>query len=62
MESRYKIEDWLKSALEALAHKGSEAISIQRLCDQLGVSRGSFYWHLKNRDTFIEHPAGAVQW
>ncbi len=54
MESRYKIDDWLEGALEALARKGPEAISIQRLCQSLGVSRGSFYWHFRNRDTFIE--------
>ncbi len=54
MESRYNIDDWLQGALEALARKGPQAISIQRLCDQLGVSRGSFYWHFRNRDRFIE--------
>ncbi|MDJ0777139.1 MAG: TetR family transcriptional regulator [Gammaproteobacteria bacterium] len=42
METRYYIEDWLEGALEALARKGPQAISIQRLCESLGVSRGSF--------------------
>ncbi|MDJ0777145.1 MAG: TetR/AcrR family transcriptional regulator [Gammaproteobacteria bacterium] len=54
METRYNIEDWLDGALEALARKGPQAITIQQLCEFLGVSRGSFYWHFKNRDTFIE--------
>ena len=54
METRYNIEDWLEGALEALARKGPQAISIQRLCESLGVSRGSFYWHFKNRDGFVE--------
>lgn len=54
METRYNVDDWLEGALEALAQKGPEAISIQRLCDYLGVSRGSFYWHFKSRDSFLE--------
>lgn len=54
MESRYKIDDWLEGALEALASKGPEVVSIQRLCTYLGVSRGSFYWHFRNREIFIE--------
>ncbi|MFZ9037006.1 MAG: TetR/AcrR family transcriptional regulator [Gammaproteobacteria bacterium] len=54
MENRYNIDDWLEGALEALAQKGPEVVSIQRLCNLLGVSRGSFYWHFKNRDIFIE--------
>lgn len=54
METRYNLEEWLEHALEALANKGPEILSIQRLCGYLGVSRGSFYWHFKNRDDFIQ--------
>ncbi len=54
MEIRFKIDDWLSEALEALVREGPEVISIQRLCGYLGVSRGSFYWHFKNRDDFVE--------
>lgn len=54
MEKRYNLEDWLELALDALAQKGQDVISVQRLCEHLGVSRGSFYWHFRNRDQFIE--------
>lgn len=50
---RYNLDEWLEAALEALASKGPEILSIQKLCDHLDLSRGSFYWHFKNREDFI---------
>ena len=50
---RLSRKDWLEHALEALSKKGQSGLSIQDLSAALGVSRGSFYWHFKDRNDFI---------
>ena len=46
--------DWLQQALEIFVDEGIDAIRITRLAADLGVTRGSFYWHFQNRDDLIE--------
>ncbi len=66
---RLSREDWLENALTVLSKQGLAGLKIQSLSTALGVSRGSFYWHFKDRDDFIyslleywfeEYTAGAV--
>jgi AcrR family transcriptional regulator len=45
---------WVDAALEALASGGPEEIRIEALAARLGVSKGGFYWHFKNRAALIE--------
>lgn len=45
---------WLDAALEALDEGGIEAVKVLPLADRLGVTRGSFYWHFKNREDLLE--------
>lgn len=42
-------EDWTLAALAALAEGGIDAVRVERLAVQLRVSKGSFYWHFKDR-------------
>jgi len=51
-DSRLDREEWLSKAMEVLATEGQAGLRIQGLCDKLSVSRGSFYWHFKDRDDF----------
>jgi AcrR family transcriptional regulator len=53
-------EDWTRAALEALAIGGVRAVAIERLAKKLGATRGSFYWHFRDRDDLIE--AALEQW
>lgn len=46
-------EDWLARALDALAKHGERVLTVDTLARQLGVSRGSFYWHFKDRTDFV---------
>lgn len=46
--------DWLETALEIFVAEGIDAVRITRLADDLGVTRGSFYWHFENREDLIE--------
>ncbi len=46
--------DWLLAALEIFVAEGTDAVRITRLADDLGVTRGSFYWHFTNREDLID--------
>lgn len=45
---------WIEAALEALAAGGPETIRIEALATRLGVSKGGFYWHFKDRAALLE--------
>ncbi|WP_330180337.1 TetR/AcrR family transcriptional regulator [Nocardia sp. NBC_01503] len=42
---RLSYDDWVDGALALLAKEGASAVRIPRLCEALGVTKGSFYWH-----------------
>ncbi len=42
--------DWIGAALGLLIEEGIDAVRITRLAEALDVTRGSFYWHFKDRD------------
>jgi AcrR family transcriptional regulator len=46
--------DWARSALAAIARGGVDAIAVETIAAELGATKGSFYWHFKNRDALIE--------
>lgn len=45
---------WLQHALETLASEGIEGLRVDRLAKGLGITRGSFYWHFKDRRDLLE--------
>ena len=47
-------EDWLKLALETLDNEGIHKVNVERLARKLGVTKGSFYWHFKNRENLLK--------
>jgi AcrR family transcriptional regulator len=51
---------WVEAAFDALAEGGIEAVRVDPLAKRLGVTRGSFYWHFKDRDAL--HQAMLRQW
>jgi AcrR family transcriptional regulator len=44
---------WIEAALKALASGGPDAIRIEALAASLGVSKGGFYWHFKDRRALL---------
>ena len=46
--------DWIDAGLRALAAGGPEAVRIELLAQELGVTRGGFYWHFEGRRAFLE--------
>jgi AcrR family transcriptional regulator len=46
-------QDWLAGGMEMLGRRGPGAIRIDAMCAQLGVTKGSFYWHFTDRQAFL---------
>jgi AcrR family transcriptional regulator len=46
-------EAWVEAALQALARGGPEAVRVEALAASLGVSKGGFYWHFKDRQALL---------
>jgi AcrR family transcriptional regulator len=53
-------DDWIEAALRALTVGGLAALSVERLAAELGATKGSFYWHFKDRGALIE--ATLAEW
>jgi AcrR family transcriptional regulator len=45
---------WIEEGLRALAAGGPDAVRIESLAQALGVSKGGFYWHFKDRQALLE--------
>jgi len=45
---------WVRAALQALAAGGPDAVRIEALAVDLGVSKGGFYWHFADRQALLE--------
>ena len=46
-------EDWIRAALFAIADGGAGAVAIEPLAARLGTTKGSFYWHFRNREELV---------
>ena len=53
-KTRLSKEQWAVHGLNVLGQKGVGAIRIDELCKHLKVTKGSFYWHFKNRAKFLD--------
>lgn len=52
--SRLRPEDWLEAAQRRLVDGGIDAVKIGPLAADLKVTRGSFYWHFRDRNHLLE--------
>ena len=50
--SRLSVDDWIDAAMDILAKDGANQIRIDRLCQHLRVTKGSFYWHFEDIESF----------
>jgi AcrR family transcriptional regulator len=51
--TRLSAQDWARAALKAIADGGLAAVAVEPLARTLGVTKGSFYAHYRNRDELI---------
>lgn len=47
-------QDWINAGLMVLAEGGVEAIRIEPLAKRMNMTKGSFYWHFKNRNDLLD--------
>jgi AcrR family transcriptional regulator len=47
-------QDWVNIGIQTLIERGIESVRVEPLAKLLNVTRGSFYWHFKNRDDLLE--------
>lgn len=45
--------DWIRAGVAQLAREGVESVRVEVLARELGVSKGSFYWHFRDRDELL---------
>lgn len=50
---RLSAEDWEYAALQAIARGGLAAVAVEPLARLLGVTKGSFYAHFRDRDELV---------
>lgn len=50
---KLKRQDWINIGMKVLAETGLEAVRVEPLAKLMNVTKGSFYWHFKNRDDLL---------
>ena len=53
-QTRTPRTSWIDAGLSALAAGGQDAVRIEPLAQELGVTKGGFYWHFKDRNGLLE--------
>jgi AcrR family transcriptional regulator len=52
--TRLSADDWEQAALDLIAAQGVNAVAVEPLARQLGVTKGSFYWHFPTREALLK--------
>ena len=52
--TRLSADDWEQGALDLIAAHGVGALTVESLAKQLGVTKGSFYWHFPTREALLK--------
>ncbi len=47
-------EDWAQAAFRAMAEGGTPAVAVEALAAGLGATKGSFYWHFRDRAELLD--------
>jgi AcrR family transcriptional regulator len=47
-------DDWAEAALQAIGRGGLAAVAVEPLAAHLGATKGSFYWHFRDRAALVE--------
>jgi len=47
-------KNWINRALQKLTDEGIDKVSIAALARDLSVTKGSFYWHFKDREDLLQ--------
>jgi AcrR family transcriptional regulator len=53
-------DDWIRAAFARLSAQGVESVRVEILARDLGATKGSFYWHFKDREDLLSRML--LQW
>jgi AcrR family transcriptional regulator len=53
-------EAWADAALDAIGRGGLAAVAVEPIASMLGVTKGSFYWHFRDRRELLD--AALTRW
>ena len=53
MNDRLGRQSWLDAGLARLASHGHEGLRVMAVAEQLGVTKGSFYWHFRDHPEYL---------
>ena len=48
------VDAWCKACLGLIIREGVQAVAVEPMTRDLGVTKGSFYWHFQSRDALID--------
>lgn len=51
--ARLSAIDWINAALDIMVEQSIEQVRIEPLAARLKITKGSFYWHFKDRDALL---------
>ena len=54
-KKKHTREQWLQKSLDVISGQGFGRIVIDNIVKSIKVTKGSFYWHFKDRNDFLEH-------
>lgn len=57
---RLSADDWARAALAAIGEGGVAAVAVEPIAARLGATKGSFYWHFRDRRALLE--AALICW
>jgi AcrR family transcriptional regulator len=52
--SKLSQQDWIVRGLDTLRAQGIRGVRVEPMARELGVTKGSFYWHFKDHDDFLQ--------
>jgi AcrR family transcriptional regulator len=53
MSRKLTRQDWIRAALREMNEHGVRGVSVEPLARSLGATKGSFYWHFRDRDELV---------
>lgn len=53
VRKRLSREEWTRAALAVMGEHGVDRVAVEPLAKELGATKGSFYWHFRDRDDLI---------
>lgn len=52
--TRVGADEWTHAALAVIAQHGVGGVRVELLAEQLAITKGSFYWHFRDRQDLVE--------